>query len=49
MFPEIVKAGVDLEELKANDLYLRGKRGQPYVYLDLHSNLLKKKTKKDYI
>ena len=42
MFPEIVKAGVDLEELKANDLYLRGKRGQPYVYLESPLKFVKK-------
>ena len=39
---EIVKAGVDLEELKANDLYLRGKRGQPYVYLESPLKFVKK-------
>ena len=31
-----------LEELKANDLYLRGKRGQPYVYLESPLKFVKK-------
>ena len=33
---------MDLEELKANDLYLRGKRGQPYVYLQSPLKFVKK-------
>ena len=32
--PEIVKEGVELSELEAHGLYNKGKRSQPFVYLE---------------